>query len=183
MINGLSYIKSFISLQEQEELIQVIDSLLWSNDLKRRTQHYGYKYDYTKKSIDPSLYLGTLPEWLTTYTKRLLDLKLFSKHPDQVIINEYLPGQGISKHVDCIPCFEDTIASLSLLSPCEMNFEHIVSRKCGSIMLGPLSLLILTGEARYEWLHSIAPRYEDKFKNDVFKRERRISLTFRKIIK
>lgn len=182
MIGGLVYIPEFINEREQSSLISIIDGLSWSHDLKRRTQHYGYKYDYTKKSIDSSLYLGPLPEWLSIYTQRLLDLNLFSECPDQVIINEYFPGQGISKHVDCIPCFKDTIASLSLLSQCEMNFEHIKTKKCGALMLGPLSLLVLNGEARYEWMHSIPMRLEDKFKNDVFKRKRRVSLTFRKII-
>jgi len=41
-----------------------------------------------------------------------------------MIANEYLPGQGISAHVDCVPCFSDRIASLSLLSPCEMVFQN-----------------------------------------------------------
>ena len=38
-------------------------------------------------------------------------------------VNEYLPGQGIAQHVDCVPCFGGTVASLSLLSPCTMRLE------------------------------------------------------------
>ncbi|WP_231289239.1 hypothetical protein [Rickettsia bellii] len=34
---------------------------------------------------------------------------IFHEIPDQVIINEYMPGQGIAPHTDCIPCFSDTI--------------------------------------------------------------------------
>lgn len=181
MIQGLTYITDFISISEQEELIAVIDSQTWLTDLKRRTQHYGYKYDYTKKQIDSSLYLGPLPDWLQSYSNKLYSQKYFDKKPDQVIINEYLPGQGISKHIDCVPCFDHTIASLSLLSTCSMDFEHYQSGKHGSTILAPKSLLILSEEARYDWAHSIPARLEDKSENEVLLRERRVSLTFRKI--
>jgi alkylated DNA repair dioxygenase AlkB len=63
-----------------------------------------------------------------------------------------------------------------------MEFEHIKSHKKGSMMLGPLSLLVLSGEARYQWMHSIPARRSDKVGEDVLERGRRISLTFRNII-
>jgi alkylated DNA repair dioxygenase AlkB len=173
MILGLTYIQNFISAEEQDHLLDIIDHEPWSNALKRRTQHYGYKYDYTKKKIDDSLYLGPLPDWLNEYTAKLVDKGYFYELPDQVIVNEYLPKQGISKHVDCVDCFTNTIASLSLLAPCTMDFEHISTLNKKSIFLEPQSLLVLIGEARYNWLHSIEPRLVD----------RRVSLTFRKIIK
>lgn len=181
MIAGLIYIHEFVTEEEQKSLIETIDSLPWLTDLKRRTQHYGYKYDYTKKQIDSSMFLGPIPEWIQPFSKRLVDLKHFDKLPDQVIVNEYLPGQGISRHRDCVPCFGDTIASLSLGSPCLMEFEHIGSSKVGGMMLGPRSLLILTGEARYDWMHAIPARREDTFRQETFVRGRRVSLTFRTI--
>ena len=46
------------------------------------------------------------------------------------------------------------------------------------IYLRPASLLILKGDARYKWKHGIAARKSD----NGLKRQRRISLTFRKII-
>jgi len=183
MILGLRYIADFVSEQEQKDLIQIIDSQSWDKSLTRRVQQYGYKYDYTKKTVDSSLYLGALPDWLSPYLQRLLDQKIFADVPDQVIINEYLPGQGISRHLDCVPCFKDTIASISLGSTCMMEFEHISSHKKGSMMLGPLSLLFLSGEARYQWMHSIPARLSDKLGEEVIVRERRVSLTFRNVIK
>jgi alkylated DNA repair dioxygenase AlkB len=103
MIPGLKYIADFVSEQEQNDLVQVIDTHPWDQSLTRRVQQYGYKYDYTKKTVDSSLYLGALPAWLSPYLQRLLAQKLFADMPDQVIINEYLPGQGISRHLDCVP--------------------------------------------------------------------------------
>lgn len=135
--------------------------------MKRRTQQYGYKYDYTKKKVDVSLYLGKIPDFISFISKRMMDISLFDKEPDQVIINEYLPGQGISRHVDCVPCFGATVASLSLSSTCAMEFEHLKSAKKGSMMLAPDSLLVLSDEARYDWMHSIPARKEDISKEIV----------------
>lgn len=181
MISGLTYIPDFISELEQYDLLSTIDSCTWLTDLKRRTQHYGYKYDYTKKSIDTSMSLGPLPDWLEPLTSKLFNQGIFTQPVEQVIVNEYLPGQGISKHTDCIPCFGDTIASLSLGSTCAMDLEHYQSGKKGTIMLAPRSLLVLSGEARYDWMHAIPARKQDSFQNSILERSRRISLTFRTI--
>ncbi len=180
MIDGLIYIPNFITKNEQDSLISEIDSRDWDLSLKRRTQHYGYRYDYTKKKIDKSLHLGELPDFLNKYSESLRGW--FEKSPDQVIINEYYPGQGISRHTDCVPCFSNVVASLSLNSTCIMDFEQWGSSKKKSFLLEPLSLLILDGEARYRWMHAIQPRQEDIWNDKILPRERRVSLTFRKVI-
>jgi alkylated DNA repair dioxygenase AlkB len=41
---------------------------------------------------------------------------------NQLIINEYEPGQGINPHVDNTTLFTDTVVSLSLGSEAIMNF-------------------------------------------------------------
>lgn len=181
MLTGLTYVHEFVTEQEQQSILTEIDKQPWLTDLKRRTQHYGYKYDYTRKTVDSSLYLGSIPDWLQPLTNRLVENNYFQKLPDQIIINEYLPGQGISRHVDCVPCFGDTIASLSLNSTCMMEFEQLKTAKKASLMLGPQSLLVLTGAARYDWMHSIPARKEDTFNSEVFPRQRRVSLTFRTV--
>lgn len=180
MIDGLIYKNNFISLSEQEKLIAIIDESPWDYSLKRRTQHYGFKYDYTKKKIDKSLYVGAIPEWLKSYCDFLIEW--FEEIPDQVIINEYLPGQGISRHTDCVPCFGKTIASISLNSTCVMEFEQWSKSDKKFLLLEPQSLLILQGEARYRWMHSIPPKIEDVWNGENLIRKRRISLTFRKVI-
>ena len=49
------------------------------------------------------------------------------------------------------------------------------------LYLEPRSLVVFSGEARYNWLHSIALRKVDKVEGKLKFRHRRISLTFRKI--
>jgi alkylated DNA repair dioxygenase AlkB len=179
-IPGLSYIGDYINHVEESELINMIDQMAWMTNLKRRTQHYGYKYDYKSKALDSSDYLGALPYWLIDLASRLNSDGIFESTPNQVIVNEYLPGQGISPHIDCISCFGATVCSLSLSSPCIMEFSNKTSKYMQ--LLERKSLLILKQCARYEWTHGIASRKYDLYDGYKMPRERRISLTFRTVI-
>lgn len=173
---GLTYIPNYISEEDHLEIVRRIDKEPWSNELKRRVQHYGYKYDYRLRKIDESMRVKDLEDWMLYYGIFMNAEGYFNKVPDQVIINEYQPGQGISKHIDCEPCFQGTIASVSLLSRCTMEFTQ--KDKKVELTLEPRSLLVLTGEARYNWCHAIPARTHD----GEIARGRRISVTFRNVI-
>jgi alkylated DNA repair dioxygenase AlkB len=181
-ISGLTYIPDFISAQEQDFLLLQIDQQSWLTDLKRRVQHYGYKYDYKARTVGNNTYLGPLPDWLSSLSKKLHDDRIFPLVPDQAIVNEYLPGQGISAHIDCVPCFADTIASLSLGSSCVMEFSNPKTGEKKSIVLEERSLIVLSGPARYEWQHAIPARKSDLINGIKTERTRRVSLTFRNVI-
>lgn len=173
---GLTYIASYLSDIEQNTLLQEIDALPWSNELKRRVQHYGYKYDYTKKNINREMAVGPLPPACQHLAQKLVEDNIFIEKPDQLIINEYLPGQGIAPHIDCVPCFEDIIVSISLGDVYVMDFTKFDDKLSLSLAVG--SLLCLSGEARYKWRHGIVARVKD----GDHERKRRISLTFRRVI-
>ena len=181
-ISGLNYIPDFISNQEQDFLLSQVDQRSWLTDLKRRVQHYGYKYDYKARAVGNDAYLGQLPDWLSSICRKLHDDGIFPSVPDQMIVNEYLPGQGISAHIDCVPCFADTIASLSLGSPCVMDFTNPRTGDKKSIALEKCSLIVLSGPARYEWQHAIPARKSDIINGVKTERARRVSLTFRNVI-
>jgi alkylated DNA repair dioxygenase AlkB len=182
-IPGLQYIADYISGEEQSTLLEVIDKQTWLTILSRRVQHYGYRYDYKSRRVDPSMYLGALPDWAIPLAERLKKDGLTAETPDQLIVNEYYPGQGIAQHIDCIPCFGDIIFSLSLASSCLMVFSDIKTGTTASILLEPGGLLVMSGEARNQWKHGIPPRKKDFINGKNIERERRISLTFRKVIK
>jgi len=57
-IPGLKYIESYITKEEEHELLAKIDESQWLIDLKRRVQHYGYKYDYKSKKLILIIILG-----------------------------------------------------------------------------------------------------------------------------
>lgn len=182
-VNGLRLYPDFIDHKTEKSLMEHIDNSQWLNDLKRRVQHYGFKYDYKARKIDNSFYLGKLPSWLSEVAKSIYGKGFIEFIPDQAIINEYESGQGIAPHIDCEPCFDDTIISLSLGSSCIMNFEKDPYSKVKTeIFVEPRTLLVMKEESRYDWYHGIAPRKTDKFNRKIIKRDRRISITFRKII-
>lgn len=126
--------------------------------------------------------LGPLPGWLQQQAIRLLEDGIFEEAPDQVIVNEYLPGQGIAAHVDCEPCFGPVIASLSLGAPIMMSFGNKRTREVIEADLAPRSLLVLSGLGRYEWTHSILARKTDMVDGATRQRARRVSLTFRTVM-
>lgn len=181
-IQGLSYMPDFITEDEEKSLVDRIYDQPWLNDLKRRVQHYGYKYDYSAKTIDAEAYLGPLPDWLAVLCQRLHKERIFVSLSDQVIINEYLPGQGISFHRDCVPCFGDTVASLSLGSSAIMQFKNIEDGEKRTALLEERSLVVLSDAARYQWQHAIPSRKSDIINGYEIPRRRRLSLTFRNVI-
>jgi alkylated DNA repair dioxygenase AlkB len=180
-IIGLKYIPNFIDEIQVKQFIASISNEQWLNDLKRRVQHYGYKYDYKARSIDYSMFIGPLPNWVLPLAKRLFDENHIDTVPDQLIINEYEPGQGIANHIDCEPCFGDTIISISLGSSCVMDFINLRTKQKIEVMLESGSIVVLSGEARHNWTHGIAQRKTDNFKGIKTDRQLRTSMTFRKV--
>jgi alkylated DNA repair dioxygenase AlkB len=168
-IDGIKLIRNFITSDEEDRLIKCINSCKWDTRLLRRTQHYGYIYDYVHQSCHQA---EPIPEWCYFIIQKIKDS--FGEIPDQVIINEYTPGQGIAPHTDS-KIFGECIFSLSLGSDIQMNFSN--KEKCIDIHLNKRSILCLKGDSRHIWKHSIIPRKTD---NGV-KRKTRISLTFRKL--
>lgn len=179
-VPGLIYVPNFLSETQERQIVAAIDNGPWRNDLKRRVQHYGWRYDYKAREIDMSMRLGPLPEWAMLLAKRLKSEGYLPHVADQVIVNEYVGKQGISKHTDCIPCFDDGVAMLSLLESWEMIFRD---NRMGSTIkvhkvLEQRSVTIMAGEVRYHWTHEIPSRLKEP---SGLQRRRRISLTFRKV--
>ena len=86
-----------------------------------------------------------MPDWLVKISQKVAKNRFINK-PEQVIINEYKFGQGIGLHVDRVDMFGPTIASLSLLAPCEMKFvKRALSAEKEKLTLPQRSLLVLEG--------------------------------------
>ncbi|KAH9972967.1 hypothetical protein BGW80DRAFT_1126682, partial [Lactifluus volemus] len=97
----------------------------------------------------------------------------------QAIINLYRPGEGIAPHVDLLNRFGDGIVGRE-------GDESDGRTGPYEVWLPPRSVLVLTGEARYEWTHGIAPRSRDRVQVEDHpgrwrwqERGLRVSVTFR----
>ena len=181
-IRGLYYRHGFLDDDTQSELIGRIDAGQWRRDLERRVQHYGWRYDYRARAVTPDMDLGALPAWVENVATRLwAETKLFDRAPDQAIVNEYLPGQGIALHADR-DCFGRAVGTVSLGDDWEMRLRPVgaTSGEDRRILLARGSALVLTGEARYGWMHGIDKRKTER--STGRQRRRRLSLTFRTMV-
>lgn len=184
-VPGLRYERDFLDEADEKLIISEIDRGDWIEDLRRRVQHYGWRYDYKARRVDPAMRLGALPAWADALARRLFDAKLVPHLPDQVIVNEYVKDQGIGEHVDSAS-FADGIATISLLESWEMVFCNRQSKRKVNCMLERRSVAVIEGKARYDWTHEIPKRksepVEPGTKHPRRDRGRRVSLTFRKVL-
>ena len=177
---GCIYLSQYLGPSVAGGLLHWLDGLAsseWRVDLSRRVIHYGWRYDYRSKAITPDMEIGPLPAEIDDLAVALFEDEHFDRVPDQVIVNEYLPGQGIAMHTDH-PDFGPTVATMSLGDAWTMEFRDPKSNEQRSHLLEVGSILILSGEARHQWQHGIAKR---KTEPDGRKRQRRVSLTFRTV--
>ncbi|MCL7042976.1 hypothetical protein MKW94_006553 [Papaver nudicaule] len=115
----LYYIPNFISDSEQTQLLNHIYQspiTKWKSLKNRRLQNWGGVVH--EKGLLPQ----NLPPWLTRITTRICEeAGLFPSPINHVLINEYLPDQGIMPHQDG-PAYFPVVAIISLGSPAVMNF-------------------------------------------------------------
>lgn len=182
IIDGLYYQEEFLSPALEAALHQWIDQQEWRTDLLRRVQHYGWRYDYRAHQVDFADRIGDLPPILDDLGRSLQAHGCLEALPDQAIINEYLPGQGIAPHIDCEPCFGPQIAMLSILSSYSMEFERVATCERTQLFLARRSVCVIQGPARTLWTHGIAKRKSDPLPGGGRSlRGRRLSITLRKV--
>ncbi|KAG1369321.1 hypothetical protein G6F61_012431 [Rhizopus arrhizus] len=190
-IQGLILIENAVSKEEEDHLIEQVNKQIWSGlgigpnpELKRRTQQYGHLFSYRYRKVLEEY--GPLPEFVEFFVNRILENQWMPNKPNHLLVNEYNPGQGIMPHTDAPALFGPCILSLSLLSDCLMKFtssEATHDSTSIDIVLPRRSLVILSGNARYRYKHSISKDFEEMTpEGSIIHREKRISFTFREII-
>lgn len=210
-IPGIYLIHDFINAEEEEELLAAVDCRPWKSLAKRRVQHYGYEFCYETRNVNTKQYLGELPLFVSPILERISLFKELDSASnaslDQLTVNEYPPGVGLSPHIDTHSAFGGSIFSLSLAGPCIMEFRKYsdgdwISKSASTgdrdvensetstnflkraIYLPPRSILLLSGEARYAWHHYIPHHKVDLVNDNVIRRsKRRVSFTIRKVRK
>ncbi len=182
--SGLTYIPNFLTQPQAGQLMNtLIESPAWtgvtSAPTSRQVIHFGYTYGYHGEGLWPTTPIpGPLMEPLAGILDRA-DSPI--QKPDQLIVNRYLPGQGISPHIDNARLFGETVTCLTLGSGCEIIFTRGVGEGIESYCLyvEPGSLYIMSGPSRYQWAHSIAGNKTDYVLGKRVTRGTRISLTYR----
>lgn len=174
--SGLKYYPNVITDEIEKILVDWIDQQKWNESLSRRTQHYGYEYDYRSRSAAKPT--NAIDGPLLDLAQSLQENNIMT--PEQCIINEYTINQNISAHIDAL-IFGPVVVSVSLLAPTLMLFTK--GTESFQIVLEPRSMVILTDEARYNWKHEIVKRQTFTLPSgSIYNKPsnyRRISLTYR----
>lgn len=176
------YMKNIISEKEEDILLSAVSKSpepCWTNLSNRRLQNVG-GVPHEKGMIPVQI-----PDWLQTAVDLVNGMNIFpaEKQANHILLNEYLPMQGIMPHVDG-SLFYPIITTLSLGSHTVLDFyspidkedceEHadgenkanqdlsLEKRRMFSFLLEPRSLLILKDEMYTKYLHGIREVKEDQ---------------------
>ncbi|XP_014666928.1 PREDICTED: alkylated DNA repair protein alkB homolog 8-like isoform X2 [Priapulus caudatus] len=191
---GLILVHDIISEDYERELLAAI---CWEEDFStqkaqnslrhRQVKHFGYEFRYDNNNVDKDSPLEQpVPAACCCVLDTLRNLGHLHQEPDQLTVNQYLPGQGIPPHVDTHSAFEDQLVSLSLGSAAMMEFRRDDGRHL-PVVLPRRSAIVMTGESRYLWTHGITPRKTDVVPTESGRgltlqpRGLRTSFTFRKV--
>ena len=157
--HGAVIVPDFVTPAEEARILLRIAEAPWMTELRRRVQHYGYRYAYRGGgSREPA---PAFPPWAAVMADRLRP-HFGGALPVQCIVNEYRSGQGIGMHADHRD-FGDVVASLSLGADWPMRFRPRGTRPyaAGALpgdevaVLPRRSVLVLAGRARSAWMHGI----------------------------
>src|SRR3954468_15478728 len=95
-IPGLRYLPNYLSETDERSLVEAIDREPWNTEWRRRRQPYGAGHG-SIADVPP------LPAWGRELTDRLFADGITDVSFDQMLVNEYVPGQGIASHRDYLP--------------------------------------------------------------------------------
>lgn len=177
-IQGVAVIENIVSPEEEKDLIQLIDSNNpWVPSQEGRSkQDFGPKVNFLARRVSIGNFRG-FPEFARNILMRtqndnpdlLVDFK-----PVEFCILEYTPERGsyIRPHFDDKWVWGDRLITVNLLSDTVLRLtrEFNIPPYEIIIKMPARSLIVIYGEARYNWLHSIK-------KNDIT--SRRIAMTWR----
>jgi alkylated DNA repair dioxygenase AlkB len=161
LIDGMRYAEDVISEAQEAALLDRLGQIDlapfrfqgWLGN--RKTQSFGWRYDFEDASFTPA---DPVPDWLEPLRRHAASFA--NVVPDEfvhVLLARYDSGAGIGWHRD--RDVFDQVVGISLGSPAVLRFrkrrETAFSR--ASLEVAPRSAYLLSGEARHDWEHSIAP--------------------------
>src|SRR5689334_18131061 len=168
---GFIYRPEVVSGKEERELVDRVQGIeftrfkMYGVESRRRVAHFGWLYSFDSWKVEPG---PPIPDFLLPVRAKLAAwMKLDAESLAQALIIEYTAGAGIGWHRDAPPF--GVVLACSLLSPCRFRLRRGSSGKTeATVTIAPRSGYVLSGPARTQWQHSIAPA-----------KELRYSITFR----
>jgi len=166
VLPGLSLVPEAVSPEAEDALAGRVDAAplepfkfgQWTG--RRLTCAYGSGYDFARGRLAPA---PPLPGWLLALRDRLGSAAgLEAEALGQALLIRYDPGAGIGWHRDR-PQYGEVLG-LSLSADCTLRLRRRLADgfERRNVHLPRRALYRLSGEARWEWEHSIAPLAETR---------------------
>lgn len=162
---GLRYIPDFLTKDEHDQLLEDVRRLEFGpvkfrgNEARRRVVCFGFDYVYKARSLKPAT---RMPDWLGLLAERVERAAgVECGGLAQTIVTHYPVGAGIGWHTDAKKPFGEVVASVSLAGECKFQFRRGTER--ATVTVHPGSLLLLTGESRWDWEHTISPVRQTRY--------------------
>jgi alkylated DNA repair dioxygenase AlkB len=186
--SGLYFFDKVYDVNRSNTIVKDLDKLKWipfnkTTGKGRLVQHYGYYFnydDYTVDELAPEM-PNVIKDLKAELINKCTELKLPADDFDQCIVNNYYPGQGITPHIDH-SAFGPVIGCFTFCSGGNMRFS-MTGHNPHQIYTTSGSLYIMSDDARYKWKHEMPCSKSDIVNGEEIQRGRRISVTFRKVVK
>lgn len=179
---GLFYIPDFLSVEQEQHLLSYISIEAFRPYhyqgylAKREIVFYGASGGYKGRDDENT---PSIPEWIEPLRSRCANLLgLDSEELAMALVAHYPEGAGIGWHRDA-PQFGPTVFGVSLASDADMRFRRFIGEQeeIFRIKLQQRSAYLISGPARSEWQHGMAPvkalRYSITFRT-IRRRNRQI---------
>uniref|UniRef100_A0A7S1NTW7 Fe2OG dioxygenase domain-containing protein n=1 Tax=Eutreptiella gymnastica TaxID=73025 RepID=A0A7S1NTW7_9EUGL len=175
---GLEWVPNFLTEAEESFLLAWADTLTWDSDVPTRdTIQFGFKFNYNTHELEKGRpwpkELDGLVDKLKPYMK--------GKPINQCIANRTVPPQGFGRHKDDDK-FDDPIAIVSTNGGANIVFIHRDGTRYHVARSQRLSLLVMSGESRYQYVHAIPEGVDDPWDGKLIPRRMRISWTVRSVM-
>lgn len=199
-LEGIKVFTEFISCEEEQFLIEQIDTENWKlSQSGRRKQDFGPQINFKRKKVKMGNFSG-LPPYCKNVVDRMCKVaNLTNFIPVELCNLEYMceRGSSIDPHIDdtwiwgeqlvTLNLLSDTILTMTCPDKCPDNDYHAADKKTKDdsasdnasgtevqVLMPARSLLVLEGDARFIWSHSVKREHITT---------RRLAMTFRNLSK
>jgi alkylated DNA repair dioxygenase AlkB len=164
LIGGLDYRDDFITADEHDRCSATSRSRPravplpgWTGN--RKTQSFGWRYDFDDASFTPA---DPLPTGCSRCATRRGDGRRGADDFVHVLLARYDPGAGSAG--TATGRYSRKVVGVSLNTPRSCAFAASAAASTASALdVAPRSAYLLSGEARHDWEHSIAPGEQLRF--------------------
>ncbi|KAK0421263.1 hypothetical protein QR680_015145 [Steinernema hermaphroditum] len=163
-VDGLLLIPDFLSIEEEEKLVETIDKKEWVlSQSGRRKQDYGPQVNFKHKKVKTTRFVG-MPDYADLILNKMSDfsiVRLGSYQPFELCNLEYNDERmsAIEMHQDDMWIWGNRLISINLINGSVMTLVNESTRQLLYVLMPRRSLLCMADEARYQWKHGVYSKH------------------------